>query len=93
VRRGATVKVSFGAVAGASGYGLAVRLADGRTIYLKLAPRRHDATITAVPSNIGAKVTVGAIMPGLRVKEGRTARARLKPGTKPKPTVVIPLRS
>jgi hypothetical protein len=93
VRRGATVKVSFGAVAGASGYGLAVRLADGRTIYLKLAARRHEATITAVPSNIGAKVTVGAIMPGLRVKEGRTARARLKPGAKPKPMVVIPLRS
>ncbi|HEX4436925.1 MAG TPA: hypothetical protein VH061_09020 [Solirubrobacteraceae bacterium] len=93
VRRGATVKISFGAVAGASGYGLTVRLADGRTIYLKLAPRRHDATIAAVPSNIGAKVTVGAIMPGLRVKEGRTASARLKLGAKPKPTVVIPLRS
>jgi hypothetical protein len=93
VRRGATVKISFGTVAGASGYGLAVRLADGRTIYLKLAPRRHDATIAGVPSNIGAKVTVAAIMPGLRLREGRTAKARLKPGAKARRTVVIPLRS
>jgi hypothetical protein len=93
VRRGATLEISFGAVPGAAGYGLAVRLGDGRSFYVKLAARHHSATVTGVPANIAAKVTVGAIMPGLRLKEGRTAKAQLKPGAKAKRTVVIPLRS
>jgi hypothetical protein len=93
VRRGTTLKISFGAVPGANGYGLAVRLGDGRSFFLKLAARRHGATVAGVPANIGAQVAVGAIVPGLRFREGRTARARLKPGAKPKRTVVIPLRS
>jgi hypothetical protein len=93
LRRGATVKISFRPVAGAGGYGLAVRLGDGRSLFLKLAAGKHAATIADVPANIGAQVAVGAIVPGLRLKEGRTAKARLKPGAKPKQTVVVPLRS
>ena len=93
VRRGATVRVSFRPVAGAGGYGVAVRLGDGRSLYLKLKAGRHAATVAGVPANIGAQVAVGAIMPGPRLKEGRTAKARLKPGTRPGPTVVAPLRA
>jgi hypothetical protein len=92
-RHGETLKISFGAVPGAAGYGLAVRLGDGRSLFLKLPAGRHSATVTSVPTNIGAQVAVGTIMPGLRLKEGRTAKARLKPGAKTKRTVVIPLRS
>ncbi len=92
-RRGATVRISFAGVRGAVGYRLAVRLSDGRSLYIKLAARRHSETVTAVPANIGAQVAVGAIMPGLRLKFGRDAKARLKPGANPKKTVVIPLRS
>ena len=37
-RRGGALRISFGPVAGARGYGLSVRLSDGRSLYLKLAP-------------------------------------------------------
>jgi hypothetical protein len=85
--------ISFRPVAGAIGYGLAVRLTDGRSIYLKLAPGRHSATIASVAANIGARVAVGAVMPAAKLREGRLAKARLKPGRQPAGTVVIPLRS
>jgi hypothetical protein len=92
-RRGGALKISFSPVAGALGYVLSIRLSDGRSLYVKLAARSHAASVASVATNIGAQVTVGAIMPGIRLKLGRRAKARLKVGPQPPKTVVIPLRS
>ena len=93
VRRGGAVVISFRPVRRAAGYGLAVRLTDGRSLYMKLAASHHGARISGVPANVGAKVTVGAILAGPRLHHGRVARARLRPGRPPRPSVVAPLRS
>jgi hypothetical protein len=93
VRRGGALLISFRSVGGAAGYGLAVRLSDGRNMYLKLPAARRGTTVAAVPTNIGARVTIGAIIPGPRLRHGRVAKARLKPGPQPPRTVVQPLRS
>lgn len=92
-RRGQALSISFGAVRGAAGYALAVTLSDGRSLNVKVAAGRHGATIAAVPTNVGGRVSVAAIMPGLRLRFGGHAEARLKAGSRPKKTVVIPLRS
>ena len=93
VRRGGALVISFGSVKGAAGYGLAIRLSDGRSLYMKLSPSRHGARVASVPAYVAAKVTVGAIIPGPRLHHGRVSKARLKPGRQPRPTVVAPLRS
>lgn len=93
VRRGGALRISFRPVRGAAGYGLAVRLSDGRSLYLKLAAGRHAATVAGVPGNIGARVLLAAITPGARLRHGRSAKGRLKPGPQPRRTVVRPLRS
>jgi hypothetical protein len=91
VRHGGALLISFRPVPGAAGYGLAVILGDGRSLYLKLPAARHEARIAAVPANIGARVMVGTIMSGPRLRHGRVAKARLKPGSQPRGTVVVPL--
>ena len=93
VRRGGALLISFRPVRGAAGYGLAVILGDGRSLYLKLPAGRHGARVAAVPANLGARVMVGAIMTGPRLHHGRVAKARLKPGAQPRRTVVVPLRA
>jgi hypothetical protein len=93
VRRGGALQISFRPVRGALGYELGVRLSDGRSLFVKLAAARHGATVASVPSNVGATVTAGALMPGVRMRHGRLAKARLKAGRQPKRTVVIPLHS
>ncbi len=92
-RRGGALQISFRPVAGAEGYGVAVRLTDGRSLYIKLVARRHTASVASVAANLGAHVAVGALMPGARLREGRLARARLRPGAQPHRIVVAPLRS
>ena len=91
VRSKGGISISFRPVRDAAGYGLAVILGDGRSLYLKLPAARHGASVAAVPANVGARVVVGAIVPGPRLRHGRVARGRLKPGPQPRGTVVRPL--
>ncbi len=93
LRRGGALEISFRPVAGAAGYSLGVRLSDGRSLYLKLPASAHRARIAAVPSNLSGAVTLAALMPGIRLKDGHVSKARLKAGAQPGRTVVLPLRS
>jgi hypothetical protein len=79
-RRRGTLSIGFRRVAGARGYGVAVQLSDGRSLFLRLLAGRHAVSVPAVPANLGVRVEVGALAPGARIRTGRHAKARLKAG-------------
>jgi hypothetical protein len=79
-RRGGALSISFRRVPGAAGYGVAVQLSDGRSLFLKLPAGQHAASVPAIASSIGGRVEVGALAPGARLRTGRHAKARLRPG-------------
>ena len=91
-RRGA-LQISFHPVRGAAGYGIAVRLSDGRSLYVKLAAGRTRASIAAVAPTLSGKVSVGALEAGPRLRHGRLAKVQLRVGAQPQGAAVAPLRT
>jgi hypothetical protein len=92
-RHGSTLRISFRPVPQAAGYGLGVRLSDGRRLFLRLTKGSHAVTVPSVPPSLGARVEAAALEPGVKLREGRHATAHLKPGPRPSVTRVTPQSS
>jgi hypothetical protein len=88
-RHGATVAVSWHAVPGAAAYTLTVGLSGGGQQHYVLGAQSHGATLS-IPSYKGASVSVAAQAPGKTHRAGRRAKAKLRPGPRPRGVAIKP---
>ncbi len=95
-RHGGTVTVHWRAIAGAAGYTLIVRLSDGVRQHYALGTRgsgRDRRATLAIPSYLGANVSIAAQASGREHRAGRRGAVRLHAGPRPRGVAIRPIAS
>jgi hypothetical protein len=93
-RHGATVGVRWHAIAGAAGYTLSVHLSNGVQRHYALGIRgagKNRRLTLAIPSYLGAHVSIAAQAPGRGHRAGRRATVNLRAGPRPRGAAIKPL--